>query len=198
MKWNIENVLVLSAHTDDMEVGAGGTIRKLVESGAKVKSVVFSDCKASVDTTKFPTDALRHECEAAAKHIGIKDLTIHGLPVRYLPLHRQDILEMIYKLRKENEFDLVFTTWAEDLHQDHRTVAEETFRAFMKTHVSVLSYEIAGNSPGFTPEIFISLTKSEIDKKAIKTLINQQFAQFDSDKVVDSNLRKFLKGMRGF
>ena len=165
MIWNIKNVLVLSAHTDDMEVGAGGTVRKLVESGANVKSVVFSDCRASVDTSKFPEDILRHECQAAAKHIGIEELTIHELPVRHLPSHRQEILEMIYQLREDNDFDLVFTTWEGDLHQDHRAIAEETFRAFMKTDVSVLSYEIAGNSPGFTPEIFVPLTETQIEKK---------------------------------
>lgn len=165
MIWNVENVLVLSAHTDDMEVGAGATIRLLIESGAKVKSVVFSDCKKSVDTSKYPVDILRKECQAAAKHMGITDLTIHEFPVRDLPAYRQDILETIYALRKENDFDLVFTTWANDLHQDHKVVAEETFRAFMKTDVSVLSYEIAGNSPGFTPEIFVPLTEEDVEKK---------------------------------
>lgn len=165
MIWNVKDVLVLSAHTDDMEVGAGGTVRLLVESGAKVKSVVFSDCKKSVDTTKYPIDVLRKECKAAAKHIGITDLTIYELPVRELPAYRQEILEMIYTLRKENNFDLVFTTWGNDLHQDHKVVAEETFRAFMKSDVSVLSYEIAGNSPGFTPEVFIPLTEKDVEKK---------------------------------
>ncbi|MDD5738495.1 MAG: hypothetical protein PHY72_01005 [Candidatus Pacebacteria bacterium] len=35
-------------------------------------------------------------------------------------------------------------------------------------------------------------------KEAIKQLIIQQFAQFDSNKVVDVNLRKFLISMRGY
>ncbi len=59
MIWNLNNVLVLSAHTDDMEVGAGATVRLLVESGASVKSIVFGDCKKSVDTTKIPEYILR-------------------------------------------------------------------------------------------------------------------------------------------
>lgn len=165
MIWNVDNVLVISAHTDDMEVGAGATVRLLVESGANVQSLVFSDCRKSVDTSKHPVDILRRECEAAAKHMGIKDLTILELPVRDLPAHRQEILETIYGLRKKNDFDLVLTTWAGDLHQDHKVVAEETFRAFMKTDVSVLSYEIAGNSPGFTPEVFVPLTEEDVEKK---------------------------------
>lgn len=165
MIWNIKNVLVLSAHTDDMEVGAGGTIRRLIDNGIEVKSVVFSDCKKSVDTTRYPEDVLRQECKAAANHLGIKDLTIYDIPVRDFPSHRQDILDTIYKIRKENELDLVLTTWENDLHQDHKVVAEETFRAFMKTRVSILCYEIAGNSPGFTPDVFIPLSEEEVAKK---------------------------------
>jgi LmbE family N-acetylglucosaminyl deacetylase len=165
MIWNVEKVLVLSAHTDDMEVGAGATVRMLLENGASVKSVVFSDCKKSVNTSKHPIDILRKECQAAAHHMGIDDLVIMDLPVRELPAHRQDILETIYSLRQNNTFDLVLTTWQGDLHQDHKVVAEETLRAFMKTDVSVLSYEIPGNSPGFTPEVFVSLTEDDVEKK---------------------------------
>lgn len=165
MIWNVEKVLVLSAHTDDMEVGAGATVRMLIENGVSVKSVVFSDCKKSVDTSKHPVDILRKECKAAAQHMGINDLVILGLPVRELPAYRQDILETIYSLRQDSDFDLVFTTWQGDLHQDHKVVAEETIRAFMKTDVSVLSYEIPGNSPGFTPQVFVSLTEEDVEKK---------------------------------
>ncbi|GAH10887.1 unnamed protein product, partial [marine sediment metagenome] len=100
MKWQVNNVLVLSAHTDDMEIGAGATIRWLVESGANVKSVVFSDCKESVDTTKYPEDILRQECQAAADFIGITDLTILSFPVRKFPSIRQEILETIYNFRR--------------------------------------------------------------------------------------------------
>jgi LmbE family N-acetylglucosaminyl deacetylase len=99
MQWKVENVLVLSPHTDDMEIGAGATIRFLVESGANVKSIVFSDCKESVDTSKYPEDILRKECKAAATHLGISDLTIMSYPVRKFPSMRQEILEDIYSFR---------------------------------------------------------------------------------------------------
>ena len=195
MIWNVDNVLVLSAHTDDMEVGAGATIRLLVESGAKVKSVVFSDCKKSVDTSKYPVDVLRKECQKAADHIGIKDLTIYELPVRDLPAYRQDILEKIYALRKENNFDLVFTTWVDDLHQDHKAVAEETFRAFMKTDVSVLSYEIAGNSPGFTPEVFVPLTAEDVDRKI--EMLNLYESQVERRGYFTINAVRSVMGYQG-
>ena len=165
MKWNARSVLVLSPHTDDMELGAGGTVRSLIEAGASVKSIVFSDCKKSVDTSRYPLDILRTECEAAAAHLGIDDLTILEFPVREFPKHRQEILEVIYNVRRDNKFDLVLTTWKHDLHQDHKTVAEETLRAFLKQNVSILSYEVPGNCPGFTPQVYVPLDEAQVNKK---------------------------------
>ncbi|MFX1370055.1 MAG: PIG-L deacetylase family protein [Promethearchaeota archaeon] len=165
MKWKVRTVLVLSAHTDDMEIGAGATVRRFVESGAKVKSVVFSDCKESVDTSRYPVDILRKECKAAATHLGIEDLTILDFPVRHFPSKRQDILETIYSLRKETHYDLVLTSWQGDLHQDHRVVAEESLRAFMKQDTTVLSYPIPGNCPDFAPHLYVPVEAEAMQKK---------------------------------
>lgn len=161
----VDNALVLSPHTDDMELGAGGTVRKLVECGIHVKSIVFSDCKESVDTSVYGEDTLRKECKAAAAHLGVKDLEILEIPVREFPKHRQAILETIYKARKKLRPDLVLTSWVNDLHQDHRTVACETARAFMKSSSSVWSYQVPGACPGFNPQLFVILNDRELDEK---------------------------------
>jgi LmbE family N-acetylglucosaminyl deacetylase len=165
MEWKIRNFLVLSAHTDDMELGAGATVRCLIESGAKATSVVFSDCKKSVDKSKYPEDILRRECSAAAAHLGINDLRILDFPVREFPRLRQEVLETIFKLRNENHFDLVLTAWTGDLHQDHRTLAEETLRAFMKQDTTILSYPIPGNCPSFTPQVYVPVDDVSLEKK---------------------------------
>ena len=68
-------------------------------------------------------------------------------------------------LKKKDQFELVLTTWNGDLHQDHRVVAEETRRAFMKTKTSILAYEVPGNCPGFTPQVFIPVTEEELQLK---------------------------------
>jgi LmbE family N-acetylglucosaminyl deacetylase len=195
MKWVMNKVLVLSPHTDDMELGAGGFVRLLRRSGAKVKVIVFSDCKKSVDTCKYPSDVLRKECEAAAKHIGIQDLTILEFPVREFPKHRQDVLETIYKLRKKNQYDLVLTSWNKDLHQDHKVVAEETLRAFMKTTTTVLSYEIPGNCPGFTPHVYVPL--SEEDLKLKVDMLHCYKSQVDRRGYFEINAIRSLMGYQG-
>lgn len=164
MELRIESALILSAHTDDMELGAGATVRKLVEKGVHIKSLVLSDCKRSVPDG-FSEDSLREECQAAAAHLGIKDLTILEFPVREFPKHRQDILEEIYSFRKQMKPDLVIAPWKEDLHQDHSTVGAEAIRAFMRTDSSLWSYQIPGTCPGFNPDIFITLTEEDANSK---------------------------------
>jgi len=195
MEWSVDNVLVISAHTDDMELGAGGTVRQLVEGGANVKSLVFSDCRKSVDTSKFSIDVLEKECRAAAKHLGIQDLTVLQVPVREFPSHRQEILGMIYDFRKQTPFDLVLTHWHGDLHQDHKTVAEETRRAFMKTDTTVLAYEVPGNCPGFIPQVFVPISEDEVEMK-IKMLQKYE-SQIARRGYFEINAIKSLMGYHG-
>ncbi len=42
MNPNLQNVLILSPHTDDAELGAGGTIARFVEEGKKIHYIAFS------------------------------------------------------------------------------------------------------------------------------------------------------------
>ena len=94
----MKRVLVLSLHDDNTELGAGVTVRKLIEAGAEVKYVVSSDCRRIVDTSRYSEGILQKECSTAATHLGINDLTIHGFHVGELPKYRQEILETIHRL----------------------------------------------------------------------------------------------------
>ncbi len=195
MHWKIERALVISAHTDDMELGAGGTVRKLVQAGVNVTSLVFSDCRKSVDTSEFPIDVLEKECKAAAANLGIKDLTVLQTPVREFPAYRQDILEKIYEFRKKKNPDLVISAWHGDLHQDHKTVAEETRRAFMKTDTGILSYEVPGNCPGFIPQVYIPISEKEVQAKI--EMLQLYKSQVKRRGYFEINAIKSLMGYQG-
>ncbi len=195
LQWNVSNVLVLSPHTDDMELGAGGTIHQLVASGAEVTSVVFSDCRKSIDLNKYPEDILRKECRLAAKKLGINEPIILDFPVREFPARRQEILEVIYRLARETDYDLVFTTWTGDLHQDHQTVAHETLRAFLKKSASIWAYEVPGNCPAFNPNVYISLTEDEVKQKV--EMLQQYQTQVEKRGYFEINAIKAHMGYYG-
>ena len=69
---NFKNILVLAPHTDDGELGAGGFINKLTNSGSVVSYVAFSSCEKSVPEG-YPKDTFRKEVKDATKVLGIKN-----------------------------------------------------------------------------------------------------------------------------
>ena len=161
---NFKNVLVLAPHTDDGELGAGGTIAKLIESGSKVTYIAFSTASESVPDG-LPSDILKTEVKAATKALGILDenLIVYDYQVRQLGYHRQDILEDLIKLRGLSEFDLVLTPSLKDIHQDHATIAQESLRAFK--NITILGYELIWNNLSFDTKCFVELEERHLQHK---------------------------------
>lgn len=158
------NILVLAPHTDDGELGLGGTIRHLVEQGKKVTYVAFSTAQQSVPDG-FPKDILKTEVKRATAKLGIlpENLIIYNYEVRKLGYVRQEILEELIQLRKSSDFDLVFIPSLHDIHQDHTTIAQEGLRAFKNT--TLLGYELIWNNLTFNTQCFVKLEKHHIDAK---------------------------------
>jgi LmbE family N-acetylglucosaminyl deacetylase len=161
---NFRNVLVLAPHTDDAELGAGGTIAKLIESDAKVTYVAFSTASESVPDG-WPKDILKTEVRAATQKLGVapENLVIFDYKVRQLGYHRQRILEDLIRLRDLSTFDLILTPSLQDIHQDHATIANESLRAFKNT--TILGYELIWNNLSFDTKCFVKLETRHLSLK---------------------------------
>ena len=182
-----KNVLVLAPHTDDGELGAGGTIAKLIEEGASVYYAAFSTAAASVPKG-FAKDILKVEVKDATKKLGIKpeNLLIFDYEVRKLNYARQEILEELIMLRAQTQFDLVLMPSLKDIHQDHSTIAQEGMRAFKNT--TVLGYELIWNNLSFDTTSFIKLDKEHIQAKcdALKAYKSQNGRPYMSEDFIFS------------
>ncbi|MCB1024848.1 MAG: PIG-L family deacetylase [Acidobacteria bacterium] len=163
---SFKNVLVLAPHTDDGELGCGGTIAKLLESGVNVYYAAFSTAEQSLPDN-LPKDTLKVEVRNATRVLGIKEenLIIFDYEVRKLNYVRQEILERLIKIRSQTAFDLVFIPSLNDIHQDHKTIAEEGLRAFKNT--TILGYELIWNNLTFNTTSFVKLDKKHIEKKVL-------------------------------
>jgi LmbE family N-acetylglucosaminyl deacetylase len=161
-----KNVFVLAPHTDDGELGAGGTISRLIELGANVYYFAFSTAEESVPDG-FPKDILKTEVVEATSLLGIpeENVNIYNYQVRKLNYARQEILEDLIKHRCEILPDLVFMPSLHDIHQDHSTIAHEGLRAFKNT--TILGYELIWNNLTFNTASFVKLQQRHIQKKAL-------------------------------
>lgn len=182
-----KKVLVLAPHTDDGEMGCGGTIAKLIEEGSEVYYAVFSICELSVPEG-FPKNILETEMKKATKVLGIKpsNLYIHRYGVRTFLKNRQEILEDLIKLKKSIQPNLVLMPSPKDIHQDHKTVAQEGIRAFRDTNL--LGYEITRNNITINTQYFFKLQDHHIKKKieALKCYNSQKFRSYFNEEIIRS------------
>jgi len=158
------NILLLAPHTDDAELGCGGTIARLLEEGKQVYSVAFSTCEESLPVG-LPSDTLKKEFISAMTIMGVPmdNLFIYDFPVRRLSYFRQKVLDIIISLRRQINPDLIFIPSGNDLHQDHQVVHSEGLRAFKD--LSVFGYELPWNHIHFSAQSFIPLDHRHIQTK---------------------------------
>jgi N-acetylglucosamine malate deacetylase 1 len=183
-------ILLLSPHTDDGELGCGGTIAKLIEQGKDVFYVAFSACEQSV-LPQFPKDILITEVKAATSTLGIpKDqLILKRFDVRTFNYHRQEILDILIQLREEIKPDTVLIPSLNDIHQDHKTIAEEALRAFK--FINVLSYELPWNNLNFNTCAFEVLEEKHVKTKveALKKYQSQAHRPYANEEFLRSQVR---------
>lgn len=186
-----KRVLVLAPHTDDGEIGCGGTIAKLIESGCSLFCTVFSICEQSVPEG-YTKNVLEQEFKASTQILGIpeQNSTIFKYPVRNFTDYRQNILDDLINIRNEIQPEIVFLPGQNDIHQDHAVIASEGIRAFK--YSSLLCYEMPWNNFSMNTSCFSALEQRHIDKKidALKEYKTQQGIRPYMDKEFIESLAK--------
>lgn len=184
----IDNVLVLAPHTDDGELGCGGTIAKLLEQGKQVFYVAFSTCKESVPKG-LPEWTLKDELGKATAALGIprEHVFVQDYQVRHFPENRQAILDDLICLGREIKPDLILMPSPHDIHQDHSTIAQEAMRAFKR--VCILGYELPWNNYTFNNQTFSRLEREHLETK-IRAL-----SCYESQGFRDYFQRDYLEGI---
>jgi len=181
-------MLMLAPHTDDVELGCGGTIARFAEEGeAEIFVAAFSTAGDSVPKG-FPKTALREEFYEAMRILGVKKnrLSVYDYAVRKLSYSRQDVLEELVKLRGSVKPDVVFLPSSQDLHQDHQTLYNEGLRAFKE--ITMWGYELPWNTITFPTRGFITLEERHLEKKwealqAYKTQFSLKRPYFSLDYI---------------
>jgi LmbE family N-acetylglucosaminyl deacetylase len=152
-------LLCLGAHADDIEIGCGGTIRRLVGEipDLVVRWVVFSGAG--------PRRAeARNSATAFLDGVAEKQIDVLGYRDGYFPFQGADIKDWFEAVKREFDPTLVLTHWQGDAHQDHRLVAELTHNTF-RDHL-ILEYEIPKYDGDLgNPTFFVPVTRAQLQRK---------------------------------
>lgn len=159
-----ETVLCLGAHCDDIEIGCGGTVLRLISEypGLRFHWVVFSsDDQRTKEAWESAESFLEH---SRAKRIVVKDFR-NG----FFPFAGGPIKEYFERLKREVTPDLILTHYRGDLHQDHRTISELTWNTF-RDHL-ILEYEIPKYDGDLgSPNFFVRLDEALCEQKTNRIL----------------------------
>src|SRR5437660_3506892 len=131
---NVKRLLCIGAHSDDIEIGAGATVLRVLRESPDVE---ITWCVLSGNEIRH--DEARRGAERLLRH-STKSLILTSAPDSHFPEHRREIKETFEKRLKDVNPDLILTHSREDRHQDHRVVNELTWNTF-RAH-QIWEYEI--------------------------------------------------------
>lgn len=183
------DLLCISAHADDVEIGAGGTVLLLIHE-QRISSVTWVVLSGTPD----------REIEARASARAFLDggpeprILVQDFPESYFPSEASRIKDFFEELGRETNPDLILTHRREDIHQDHRVAAELTWNTF-RNHL-VLEYEIPKYDADLgSPNVFVELPAWAMERK--EELIIANFPSQASRDWFDRETFRGLARIRG-
>lgn len=151
-------ILCLGAHSDDIEIGCGGTILDLAKRypNSEFYWVVFSAIGLR------EAEAQR----AAEMFVGprLKERVLKSFRDGFMPFVGTDVKTVFEQELKQFSPDLIFTHNRKDAHQDHRLLSELTWNTF-RDHL-ILEYEIPKYDGDLgRPSVFVPLQPDDCQSK---------------------------------
>ncbi len=183
------NVLCLGAHCDDIEIGCGGTLLKLKESGrlGTVRWMVFS-------STEVRKQEALVSAESYLSGLAGKEVLIHSFRDGFLPFQAAEVKDRFEELKAGTDPDIIFTHYRHDRHQDHRLISDLTWNTF-RNHF-ILEYEIPKWDGDLgVPNTFVGLEEDILDQKI--RLLFSAYATQAKKHWFDSETFKALPRIRG-
>jgi LmbE family N-acetylglucosaminyl deacetylase len=163
-------ILCLGAHPDDIEIGCGGTILKLIElHDTQITWIVFS---ANPKRKKEAIESANTFLEKS----GTKTIIVNNFDETYFPYDGREIKQYFFQLSSFNP-DIIFTHHRGDSHQDHKLICELTWNTF-RDHL-IFEYEIPKYDGDLGNPNVYSILPKEIGEKKIGTIVKVFRSQKD-------------------
>jgi len=152
-------LLCLGAHSDDIEIGCGGTLIRLFASNP-LSEVLWVVLSASPERAREAEKSAGIYLAGAAR----KEVIVQNFRDSYFPYIGGSIKEYLHGLSQRFKPDIVFAPVRHDLHQDHRVVSELAWNAFRDQ--LIFEYEILKYDGDLrSPNLFVPLEHSICEEK---------------------------------
>ncbi len=160
------NVLVITAHADDLELSMGGSIKKWTKDGGRVDNIILTTDRqresAIDDTTRilghraifYPNQLLEKTARPVMNHKLVKDM--------------EQFINTSQFTKRLQEYDYVITHWKEDWHQDHQTCYNLVRSMQRNQPMQVMymeSYPYCNKYSNFDPNVFVDTTDTQSYKE---------------------------------
>ncbi len=153
-------LLCIGAHSDDLEIGCGGTVMSWLESRHPVE-VTWVVLSAVGERAR----EARSSAKAMLRRASASDVVLGEFRDGFLPSQYEDAKAFFESVKTRRPFDIVLTHRLEDRHQDHRLAAELTWNTW-RDHV-VLEYEIMKYEGDLgQPNLYVPLSAPTATRKA--------------------------------
>jgi LmbE family N-acetylglucosaminyl deacetylase len=151
-------ILCMGAHSDDIEIGCGGTILRLAEEypACEIHWIVFNAIGTRESEAKRAAELF-----AGSR---LKSRLLKTFQDGFMPFVGSDVKAVFEQELKQLRPDLIFTHNGNDAHQDHRLISQLTWNTF-RDHF-ILEYEIPKYDGDLgRPSVFVSLEREVCDRK---------------------------------
>lgn len=149
---SVRRILCLGAHSDDIEIGVGGTLLELV---GKVSDLEICWCVFSAPGPR--AEEARQSADAFLNGVTRKQINIGSFRESYFPSEWVSIKDWFEEVKAKFDPDIVFTHYRDDRHQDHRVLSDLAWNTF-RNHL-ILEYEILKYDGDLgRPNVFIPLS----------------------------------------
>lgn len=182
-------LLALGAHSDDIEIGCGGTILTLLRRHPRLKVwwvVLGAAGRRAAEAEASARDFLRVTERGRVIVKGFRD--------GFLPYTGGDVKEFFEELKREVSPDLILTHQMNDRHQDHRLTCDLTWNTF-RDHL-ILEYEVPKYDGDMgAPNMFVRVDKRTAERKV--ALLMKHFGSQRSKHWFDRETFMGLMRLRG-
>lgn len=199
------NVLVVAAHPDDEILGAGGTIARHADEGAKVSILILGEGSTSRSATRdvaahaSSLSHLQDAANAAAKIVGASDVTFASLPDnRFDSLPLLDVVKHVESAKARVRPHIVYTHNGGDLNVDHQLTQQATLTAFRpqpgETVRRIYSFEVNSSTEwqshdagmSFLPDHFVEITTTLERKLDALRCYQSEMRDFPHSRSIDA------------